>query len=170
MWAYLIDPRAINTIEDCKRQGDRAVAAIRQCESMITRLRAYHLSLCDRAREIVCAPYHIEIEFRRERSYSDNRVQYIAEIFRVYDVKGISRQSIRREIWPGKERHKAMKAFTEIERAYPGAPITRKLETSRHRIMNMRTNAAVLSRSYGHSNSEAETPGSGRPCRLAAAR
>lgn len=130
VWAYLIAPRAINTIEDCKLQGDRAATAIRQAESMIACLRDYQMSLADRAREIVCAPYHIEIEFRRERSYSDNRVRYIAEIFRVYDVKGISRQSIRREIWPGKERHKAMKAFTEIERAYPGAPITRKLEPS----------------------------------------
>lgn len=129
-WAYLIAPRAINTIEDCKLQGDRVATAIRQCESMIERLRDYQLSLCDRAREIACAPYHIEIEFRRERSYSDNRVRYIAEIFRVYDVQGISRQSIRREIWPGKERHKAMNAFNEIERAYPGAPITRKLEPS----------------------------------------
>lgn len=130
VWAYLITPYAINTIEDCKLQGDRAATAIAQCESMIERLRAYQLSLCDRAREIVCAPYHIEIEFRRERSYTDNHVRYIAEIYRVYDVQGIARQSVRREIWPGKERHQAMKAFTEIERAYPGAPITRKLEPS----------------------------------------
>lgn len=130
VWAYLLAPRAINTIADCKRQGDHAAAAILNAESMIKKLRGYQISLCERAREIACAPYHVEIEFRRERSYTDNHVRYISEIFRVYDAPGIARESVQRQTWTGKERQAAFKAFKEIERAYPGAPITRKLERS----------------------------------------
>lgn len=80
--------------------------------------------------EIACAPWHLELEFRREYSSVRNCVTYISEILRVYDVPGIDRQIVQRQTWPGKERHAALKAFDEIVRQHPGAPITRKLERS----------------------------------------
>lgn len=130
VWAYLLAPRAINSLQDCSLWGARAADAIRQAESLISTLQAYQMDLYNRAQEIACAPWHLELEFRREYSSVRNCVTYIAEVLRVYDVPGIDRQIVQRQTWPGKERHAALKAFDEIVRQHPGAPITRKLERS----------------------------------------
>lgn len=97
-----------------------AKRGIEEAETMINQLKNYRLSLYERAREILAAPWHMELLLRRQRNYAENKISYYLETIKVYDTDGIPPEIIDQKTFGGKERHKAIAEYRSYIKSHPG--------------------------------------------------
>lgn len=127
VWAYLLSPSALNSMDTLTRYGRSADHAIAECNAMIEKLNAYKMQLYERAQQIAAAPWHIEILLKRERGY--NTISYFLQLKKVYDAPGIEPETLESTKYPGRERCTAIKAYRDYIKSHPG--ITAHMEISR---------------------------------------
>ena len=118
VWAYLLSPAAIHTMDSLQHYGKSAARAIAEAQAMIAKLEAYQMQLYDRAQQIAAAPWHTELLLQRERCF--DTIRYYLDIRRVYDAPGIDPETLERTTYPGKERSKALKAYRDYIKTHPG--------------------------------------------------
>ena len=126
--AYIISPRSMNDIDNIAYYDNYAQRRIKEAEAMIASLQAYRLMLCSRAQEIAAAPWHLELELRREYHYYRKAVTYHIILYRVYDTDGIKPKEIERRNYTGKERHKALADYAAELKARPGIIARKEIE------------------------------------------
>lgn len=126
--AYLFKPDAISSMDRLQWYDGRAQSAIEDCKRMIETLEAYRLQLHERAQTLTTAPYHYELELKREKHWLDSPVLYFLTLYRVFDVPGIERQAETQTSYKGTERHKALKDFETMKKARPGIIATLDIE------------------------------------------
>lgn len=126
--AYIISPKSINDIDNIAYYDNYAQRRINEAEAMIKALQSYRLMLCSRAQEIAAAPWHLELELRREYHYYRKAVTYHLTLFRVYDTEGIEPQAIERKDYTGKERAQAIKDYEAMRKSRPGIIARKEIE------------------------------------------
>lgn len=126
--AYIISPKSINDIDTIAYHDNYAQRRIKEAEAMIASLQSYRLMLCGRAQEIAAAPWHLELELKREYHYYRKAVTYQLTLYRVYDADGIEPQEIERRNYTGKERHKALADYAAELKARPGIIARKEIE------------------------------------------
>lgn len=117
---YLIDPKTIDTVDRAIYWGNSAAEHIRQCESMITRLKEYQKMIFDRVQELETAPYHPRVTLLRERSLRDSKVFYYLIVEKVYETPGMKPVSLQSTKYSGTDRREAIKAFEAYKKSHPG--------------------------------------------------
>ena len=120
LYAQLLSPKAINDIDNIAYYDNYAQRRILEAESMIKTLNEYRLMLCSRAQEIAAAPWHLELELKREYHYYRKAVTYHLKLLRVYDTDGIEPQVVERRDYIGKERSQAIKDYESMLKSRPG--------------------------------------------------
>ena len=80
--AYIISPKSMNDIDNIAYYDNYAQRRIKEAEAMIASLQTYRLMLCSRAQEIAAAPWHLELELRREYHYYRKAVTYHIILYR----------------------------------------------------------------------------------------
>lgn len=128
VYAYLYKPDAISSMDRLTYYGSTADRAIADCKHMIETLEAYKLKLHERAQQLTTAPYHFELELKREKHWNDSPVLYFLTLYRVFDVPGIQKQTESQTRYPGKERRQALKDFEAMKKSHPGIPATLDIE------------------------------------------
>lgn len=128
VYADIISPNGINDIDNIAYYDNYAQRRIKEAEAMIASLQSYRMMLCSRAQEIAAAPWHLELELRREYNYYRKIVTYQLTLYRVYDVDGIDPQEIERRNYTGKERHKALADYAAELKARPGIIARKEIE------------------------------------------
>lgn len=116
---YLIDPSTINTTDRAAPIGGAAQEGIRRCRAMIAQLEQYQVLLFNRVQELETAPYHYRVTLKRERRWADSKVTYHLIAEKIYDAPGIDPVQTARTTFPGKERHAALAAFANYQKAHP---------------------------------------------------
>lgn len=127
VWAYLLSPSALNSMDTLTHYGQNADHAISECNAMIEKLNAYKMQLYERAQQIAAAPWHTELLLKRERGY--NTISYFLQLKKVYDAPGIEPETLKSTKYPGRERCTAIKAYRDYIKSHPG--ITAHMEISR---------------------------------------
>lgn len=127
VWAYLLSPSALNSMDTLTHYGRDADRAIAACNAMIEKLNAYKMQLYERAQEIASAPWHTELLLKRERGY--DTISYFLQLKKVYDAPGIEPETLESTKYPGRERCAAIKAYREYCKSHPG--ITARMDISR---------------------------------------
>lgn len=128
LYAYLLSPKAINDIDNIAYYDNYAQRRIQEAEAMIKTLHSYRLMLCSRAQEIAAAPWHLELELKREYHYYRKAVTYHLTLFRVYDTDGIKPQAVERRDYTGKERSQAIKDYEAMRKSRPGIIARKEIE------------------------------------------
>lgn len=88
---------------------------IAAAEKVIEKAKAYRLELAKRAAQLETMQSHIRVTLKRERR--DN-IAYFLYTEKVYEDGTAQRLQSNR--YEGKERHKAIKAFKDMRKAFPG--------------------------------------------------
>lgn len=127
VWAYLLSPSVLNSMDTLTHYGQNADRAIADCKVMIEKLNAYKMQLYERAQQIAAAPWHTELLLKRERGY--NTISYFLQLKKVYDAPGIEPETLESTKYPGRERCTAIKAYRDYIKSHPG--ITAHMEISR---------------------------------------
>ncbi len=122
---YLLRP-------DCLDQGkiahydDTAARLITEAQTLIEQLTEYRTALAVRYSELETMPYTRRLSLTRElRHYPDRKIYHVT-IDRVYkDGTKINELS---ELYPGQERHKALKRFSALQKEFPGIETVKDIE------------------------------------------
>lgn len=114
--AYIIRPDAL-TADRIPCNDDRAARVIAECQAMIEQLTEYRQALAARYAALATAAYKDRLEIERQPScYSC--IRYYVRIIRTYEDG--TTETLLSEIYPGKERCKALARFAELQKQRPG--------------------------------------------------
>lgn len=102
-------------VERLKRYDAWMEQNIEAAEAAIKEAKAYRLKLAERAAELETMQSHIRVTLKRERRYNITYFLYTEKVYEDGTAKML--QNARYE---GKERHKAIKAFRDMQKQYPG--------------------------------------------------
>lgn len=116
--AYIKKADKIGSIKDVEHYERRAVDAIKEYETAIETLKEYRKSLYKRYQEICSAQYKIHLNIKRQINF-DNRKSYIITVSKRFDGSNIRDEEILREVYEGRERHKALARFEALKKEYP---------------------------------------------------
>ena len=116
--AYIKKADAIGSIKDIEHYERNAVEAIKAYEASIETLKEYRKTLYTRYQEICSAPFKLVL-FMERRIKFDNRKSYIITISKRFTGKNIKDEEILREVFEGRERHKALARFEDLKKEYP---------------------------------------------------
>ena len=114
-WLHL--PESCRRFEDIRHQDDEAATLIAECEHLITQLREYRQDLAKRYNDLATMPSTKSIELQRYKSYYGNVEFYIRHWTTYSDGTKTETET---ERFSGKERHKAIKRFAELQKQFPG--------------------------------------------------
>lgn len=117
-WLYA--PETCRSFDEVQRQDDRASRLIADCEHMITQLREYRQDLARRYNDLATMPSRQRIELQRYKSYRGN-VEYYVRRWTIYEDG--TEQETETETFSGKDRHKALKRFAELQKQHPGIEV-----------------------------------------------
>jgi hypothetical protein len=118
LYAYIKKADTIGDLKSLEFREAQALQAIADCKATIETLEEYRKTLFARYQEIASAPYKLVLRLERNVKW-DNSKSYIITLFKRYDGAKISDEEVKRETFPGKERHKALKRFEELKKEYP---------------------------------------------------
>lgn len=122
---YITSPESITKPEDIARRDSWTAHSIAELESALENLREYRKDLAARYSQLVTMAYSERLEVERSPHWKGH-IEYIVRIIRKYeDGKEVDQL---REVFPGKERRKALERFEEIRKSRPGIPAEKKLE------------------------------------------
>ncbi len=115
---YIKKPEAVDSIKDITYYNGRAAQAIAEAEQMIATLKEYQQALYERYQEIYSTNYKLFLKIERRVKY-DNSKSYAITICKRFDGNNVADEEILREVYEGKERHKALKRFEALKKEYP---------------------------------------------------
>ena len=117
IYGWLTVPENSRSFEEVRRQDDKAARLIAECEHLITQLREYRQDLAKRYNDLATMPSKESIELQRYKPYCGNVEFYIRHWTTYSDG---TKAETKTERFPGKERHKAIKRFAELQKQFPG--------------------------------------------------
>lgn len=115
---YIKKPEAIDSIKDIEYYNGRAAQAIAEAEEHIKLMKEYQQALYARYQEIYSTNYKLFLKIERRVKY-DNSKSYAITICKRFDGNNVADEEILREVFEGKERHKALKRFEALKKEYP---------------------------------------------------
>lgn len=116
---YIKAPNKIGSIQNIEHYERAALDGIRDAENTIKILQEYRQALFNRYQEIYTTNYKLILKIRRSVHYYNNLKKYTVSIVKRFDGNGVDDEEILREIYDGKERHKAIKRFEALKKEYP---------------------------------------------------
>lgn len=118
---YIIAPRTLNTIEECKKWDGYALRDMENIKEILAKLEEYRSMLAQRAMDIASSQYSYKLTLVREKHWYNNTVTYKINLWKVYpEANKIQSVSVFSEVYAGKERHTALKRFEQLLKEYPG--------------------------------------------------
>lgn len=126
IYIYAQDPRKLTTPEQVAYRDRDAAGTIATLERYIADLKDYRQALAARYGELVTLPYTDRLKLERVPHWKGH-IEYVVTITRQLS-DGTETHELR-EVFPGKERHKAFARFEELKKQRPG--IASEQETER---------------------------------------
>lgn len=117
---YVENPLRFNQLSDCTRADSMARQDIAYLEGVIKQLKDYRVQVAKRAALLETVPYNLQLSIIRRKPWRTDPVTYSITISRIYLDESIRPLEILRETYPGKERHKALARFKELQKQYAG--------------------------------------------------
>ena len=117
IYGWLTVPENSRSFEEVRRQDDKAARLIAECEHLITQLREYRQDLAKRYNNLATMPSKQSIELQRYKAYQGNVTFYIRHFTTYADGTKCETET---ESFSGKDRHKAIKRFAELQKQFPG--------------------------------------------------
>lgn len=116
---YLIKPEKLDSISRVKMYDETAARAIKDATALIAVMNEYRHALYVRFNEINETNYSFLLSVKREIRYYENKKIYFVTIAKVFDRKDVAPETVLRERYEGRERHKALARFEELKKQYP---------------------------------------------------
>ena len=115
---YLLHPEDLDSTARVKDYDKSAARLIQNLEEKIQQLKVYRIALAERYNYLATAPTSPVVRLTRQKTY-EGKVFYYLEIYsrNLLDGKEVKTSTI---TFPGKERHKAIAAYTDYVKAHPG--------------------------------------------------
>jgi hypothetical protein len=111
---------------------DRHIAdVIADYKEAITILEEYRQTLCARYQEIINAPFKCVLKLERVINRYDNTKSYVLTVVKRFEGESIRDEELRREVYEGKERHKALKRLEALKKEYPNIETEIDIEKKR---------------------------------------
>jgi hypothetical protein len=114
---FLVDPAKIAEHKDIIWRDKIIAENIFELEAIISALKDYRHALAARYGELETMPYKRLLMLDRCVHWKGHK-EYIVTITRICEDK--TRIQELREVYPGKERHKAIARYHELQKQYPG--------------------------------------------------
>jgi hypothetical protein len=114
---YLVDPAKIAEHKDIIWRDKITAEDITRLENILEALKDYRKDLAKRYGELETMPYKRLLMIDRCVHWKGHK-EYIVTITRICEDK--TRIQELREVYPGKERHKAIARYHELLKQYPG--------------------------------------------------
>ena len=114
---YLVDPAKIAEHKDIIWRDKITAEDITRLENILEALKDYRKDLAKRYGELETMPYKRLLMLDRCVHWKGHK-EYIVTITRICEDK--TRIQELREVYPGKERHKAIARYHELQKQYPG--------------------------------------------------
>lgn len=115
---HIKKPSAIKSAKDIEYYCGRAQQAIADAESTIQTMKEYQQALYERYQEIINTNFHLHLHIERRLHYNNTKTYYVTIVKR-FDGNNVEDEEILREVYEGKERHKALKRFEALKKEYP---------------------------------------------------
>lgn len=115
---YLINPAKETDLKFLQDRDSWACQDIEKLENIVAELKQYRIELAQRVRELACMDHHTRITLKRNKNSWENKVQYFLIREKAY-VDGTA-EMVSQQVFKGKERHKAIEAFKNLEKEFPG--------------------------------------------------
>lgn len=128
---YIQKPDTINNTKSVERYADEAHRAIREAEELIAFLKEYQKDLCARYQEITATNYTLFLLLKRHVNCYSNAKTYEITISQRYTENNVKDVQILREVFEGRDRHKALKRFEELKKQYPNIENAMEIEKQR---------------------------------------
>ena len=116
-YIYLVDPGKLSTARDIEWRDKDTADNIRCLESIVEALKDYRKDLAARYGELETMPYKRVLMLDRVPHWKGH-IEYVVSITRICEDK--TRIQELREVFLGKERHKAVSRYHELLKQYPG--------------------------------------------------
>ena len=114
---YLVDPAKLSETKDIVWRDKHTAEEIARLENILEALRDYRKALAARYGELETMPYKRLLMLDRLPHWKGH-IEYIVSITRICEDK--TRIQELREVYPGKERNKAIARYHELQKKYPG--------------------------------------------------
>ena len=114
---YLTAPEKLTTPKDIVWRDKHIAEDINRLESVLEALRDYRKDLAARYGELETMPYTRLLKLYRNPHWKGH-IEYIITITRTYHDKTETGEL--REVFPGKDRKKALARYQELLKQYPG--------------------------------------------------
>jgi hypothetical protein len=114
---YLVDPAKIAEHKDIIWRDKITAEDITRLENILEALKDYRKDLAKRYGELETMPYKRLLMLDRCVHWKGHK-EYIVTITRICEDK--TRIQELREVYPGKERHKSLARYHELQKKYPG--------------------------------------------------
>lgn len=116
-YIYLVDPAKLSTVKDIIWRDKNIAESIAELEHIVEALKDYRKALAARYGELETMPYKRILMLDRCVHWKGHK-EYIVSITRICEDK--TRIQELKEVYPGKERHKAIARYHELQKQYPG--------------------------------------------------
>lgn len=117
IWGYLKRPDACSSFDDIRHNDDEAARLIADCKRLITQFTEYRQDLAARYNALATMPSKDSVVIQRYRKRNGTTVYYIRYFTEYEDGTKVETAT---EIFPGKERHTALKRFAQLQKERPG--------------------------------------------------
>ena len=129
--AHIKKPDTIDSIKGIEYYNAVAWRAIQEAEEHIAFLKQYQQDLCARYQEIAATNYTLFLLLKRHVNSYTNAKSYEVTICQRYTENNIKDVQILREVFEGRDRHKALKRFEELKKQYPNIDNAMEIEKQR---------------------------------------
>ena len=117
IYFYATNPKSMDTAE-LLTADKRAQNEIEELEFLIRQVKEYRTALSKRYNEIQSMEYTLELSLLRKSDWRGDKKTYNISIDRIFSDS--FRENIIKETYEGRERHKAIKRFKDLQKAHPG--------------------------------------------------
>ena len=124
IWGYLKRPEACDNFGQSRDYDRRSAELIAECKHLATQLIEYRQDLAARYNALATMPSKDRVKLERYNGCSGIKY-YIRHITTYADGTETETET---EVFPGKERHAAIKRFEEIKKARPGIEAVKDIE------------------------------------------
>ena len=118
-YMYIHAPQKLTKPEEIVYRDKAAAEYITLLESIVEDLKDYRQALTDRYNELATMPYTRKLKLERNPHWKGH-IEYSITITRFYPDK--TQVVELHEVFPGKERKKALSRTNDLLRLYPGLP------------------------------------------------
>lgn len=128
LYLYGRRPSAIYTLDELQREDERSANMIADLEAMVDCLKQHRQAIATRYQELATAPTVPVVELKRTKDCYKG-IRYTITEYRQH-LDG-HRVKVTQQVFPGRERSKAIAAYKAIVKAHPG--ITAEMDIAKGR-------------------------------------